>query len=387
MRKVFLAHPLFAAMFERKTKNFINIDPLQTGGKLTPEAREALLEWGDGYSVCDFCTTGRLDEIRTPPIYEFVHEKLPDFLGCDVARVTNGAREAKFAVIHSLAKKDAWVVLDGNAHYTSYIAAERCGLNVAEVPNTGYPDFRIEAERYAEVLEETKRKGEVVLCILTYPDGNYGNLADVKKIAKICGEYDVPLLVNAAYAVGRMPVKLKDIGADFIVGSGHKSMAASGPIGVLGMREEWEKIVLRRSERFKNKEVELLGCTARGATIVTLMASFPHVVERVKRWEEEVRKARYFAERMEKLGIRLLGDRPHNHDLMFFHAENLYEISKRVKKGRYFLYRELKARKIHGIKPGLTRYFKLSTYGLSWEEIDYVANAFAEIVEKYRVIE
>ncbi len=368
-------------MFQRKTKDFINIDPLQTGGKLTDEARKALLEWGDGYSVCDFCP-GRLDEIKNPPIHDFIHEQLPKFLGCDVARVTNGAREAKFAVVHSLAEKGGWIVLDSNAHYSSYIAAERAGLNVAEVPNTGYPEYKILPEKFADIFEELK--GKVVLAILTYPDGNYGNLPDAKKVAKICKEYDVPLLINGAYAIGRMPVKLSDIGADFIVGSGHKSMAACGPIGVLGMKDEWESIVLRKSKKFENKEIELLGCTARGATIVTLMASFPHVKERVKKWDEEVKKARYFADKMEELGIVQLGDKPHNHDLMFFHAENLYEISKKAKSGRYFLYKELKSRKIHGIKPGLTRYFKLSTYGLSYEELDYVLNAFKEIIEKYR---
>lgn len=372
-------------MFKRETKDFINIDPLQTGGKLTEEAKMALLEWGDGYSVCDFCTTGRLDEIRTPPIYNFVHEQLPKFLDCDVARVTTGAREAKFAVMHSLAKKDAWIVMDSNAHYSSYVAAERAGLKVALVPNTGHPEFLITPESFAQTLEDTKRKGEVVLALITYPDGNYGNIPDARKIAKLCSEYEVPLLVNAAYAIGRMPVSLRELGADFIVGSGHKSMAACGPIGVLGMKEEWARVVLRRSEKYKNKEVELLGCTARGAPIVTLMASFPHVKERIKRWDEEVRKARKFADGMEKLGIKQLGEKPHNHDLLFFNAENLYEISKRAKDGRFFLYRELKARRIHGIKPGLTRFFKLSTYMLSDEEIDYVLNAFREILENYEL--
>ena len=370
-------------MFKRETKDFINIDPLQTGGKLTKEARQALLEWGDGYSVCDYCTTGRLDEIQTPPIHDFIHNQLPKFLGCDVARVTNGAREAKFAVMHSLTKKDAWVVMDSNCHYSSYVAAERAGLNIALVPKTEYPDYTITPENFAQTIEETKKKGEIVLALLTYPDGNYGNLPDVRRIAKICSQYDVPLLVNGAYAVGRMPVSLKETGADFIVGSGHKSMAASGPIGVLGMKEEWAEVVLRKSEKYRNKEVELLGCTARGATIVTLIASFPHVRERVKRWGEEVEKARDFAKGMEELGIKQLGDKPHNHDLMFFHAEVLYEISKKAKGGRFFLYRELKSRRIHGIKPGLTRYFKLSTYGLSREQVDYVLSAFKEIVEKY----
>ncbi len=45
----------------------INLDPLQRGGILTPEARAALVEWGDGYSICDFCV-GAMDRIKNPPI-------------------------------------------------------------------------------------------------------------------------------------------------------------------------------------------------------------------------------------------------------------------------------------------------------------------------------
>jgi len=370
-------------MFKRKTKGFINIDPIQTGGRLTEEAREMLLEWGDGYSICDFCQ-GRLEEIKTPPIYNFINDELPKFLDCDVVRITCGARESKFIVMHSLAEKDGWVIMDGNAHYTSYIAAERSYLKVAEVPNTGYPDFEIKAEVFAQKIEEVLKKGKIVLAIVTYPDGNYGNFPDVKKIVKTCKSYDIPTLVNAAYSIGRMPISLKKIGCDFIVGSGHKSMASTGPIGVLGMKEEWQDIVLRKSSKYKNKEIELLGCSARGAAIMTLMASFPYVKKRIKEWDKEVKKARYFASKMEEMEIIQLGERPHNHDLMFFHAENLYKISKEVKKGGFFLYKELKSRRIHGIKPGLTRFFKLSTYGLSEEEIDYVLNAFKDILQKYK---
>lgn len=78
---------------ERGPKDAINIDPLQTGGILTEDARKALLEWGDGYSICDFCG-GVLDLIKKPPVYEFVHEALPEFIGTDDVRLTHGARES-----------------------------------------------------------------------------------------------------------------------------------------------------------------------------------------------------------------------------------------------------------------------------------------------------
>ena len=116
---------------KRDANDFINIDPLQTAGKLTPEAKETLLEWGDGYSVCDFCG-GILDMIKKPPIEEFVHKALPEFLGTDDARVTNGARESKFIVFNALGKADkgGYVVMDGLAHYSSKVAAERAGLDI-----------------------------------------------------------------------------------------------------------------------------------------------------------------------------------------------------------------------------------------------------------------
>lgn len=103
---------------KRDTPRLINLDPLQTGGILTPEARRALLEWGDGYSVYDYCMSS-LNQIKTPPLFDFVHKALPEFLGCDQARLTNGAREAIFAAMNAVCRDGDWVVMDGNAHYSS----------------------------------------------------------------------------------------------------------------------------------------------------------------------------------------------------------------------------------------------------------------------------
>ncbi len=361
----------------------INIDPLQRGGVLTPEARKALIEWGDGYSICDFCA-GVMDEIKTPPIDEFVHSALPEFLGIDEVRVTHGAREGKFAAMHALCEKGDWVVMDGNAHYTTILAAERAGLKIQFASSSGEPKYAISAQGYADAIEQAyEQRGNVSMAVLTYPDGNYGNIADARDIADVCHDYGLPFLLNGAYSVGRMPINASDLGADIIVGSGHKSMASCGPIGVLGASAEYAKTIFKLSATKKNKAVELLGCTVRGAPLLTMMASFPSVVERTKHWDEEIHKARKFSERMEALGIEQQGDKPHNHDLMFFKAENLYEISKTAKKGRYFLYRDLKDRGICGIKPGLTKQFKLSTYQLSQEQIDLVLAAFEEIISSY----
>lgn len=374
---------------KRDTRSFINIDPLQTAGLLTEAAKDALLEWGDGYSVCDYCN-GALDLVKKPPIQEFVHKALPEFLGADEARVMNGARESKFAVMHTLASaapdRNNYVVMDAWAHYSSKVAAERAGLDIVL---TRKPESEVLPEDFLQAIETGMEQygKKPLLTLITYPDGNYGNVSDVKKIAAVSHEFGVPVLLNGAYAVGRMPVNARELGVDYIVGSGHKSMAASGPVGVLGVcGEDAAAQLFRKSVHSKVKEVEMLGCTSRGAPIMTLMASFPEVVERTQpeNWAKEVDSARGFIRRLEETGkFKLFGQNPHHHDVMFFEAPGFFNISERVKRGRFFLYDELKERQIHGIKPGLTKNFKMSTFGLGSEKTDLIADSFIDILNKY----
>ena len=364
-------------------RNNLNLNPLQRGGVLPVEARKALYEFSDGYSVCDYCA-GRLDEISKPEIKGFLDD-LATFMNTDHARTVHGAREGKFAVMHALCKPGDTIVIDGNAHYTTHVAAERAGLNMVEVPNTDYPDYKINPENYKEVLDDLADQGEdVSLVLLTHVDGNYGNLTDSSSIGKIAHDAGVPLLLNCAYSMGRLPVDSKVLNADFIVGSGHKSMAASGPIGVLGLKEEWADILLKKSERHAVKELEMLGCTSRGAPVATLMASLPFVVERLKKWGEEVRGTRKFVDIMEKIeGVTQLGIKPTEHDLVRFETPVFDKIAEKHPRRGFFLYEELKKRNIVGIKRGQTKWFKCSIYGFSQEQKDYIGESFVEIVDKY----
>ncbi|MEM2266260.1 MAG: hypothetical protein QW687_05460, partial [Candidatus Hadarchaeales archaeon] len=130
-------------------EGIINLNPIQRGGILTPEARRALMEFGDGYSVCDWCPpkTPRLDRIEKPPIADFL-EDLAEFLHLKVARVVTRCREGKFIAFSSLASPGDWVVVDSLAHYSTYLAAELAHLKVREVPHSGPPEFRISPETY-----------------------------------------------------------------------------------------------------------------------------------------------------------------------------------------------------------------------------------------------
>ena len=313
---------------------------------------------------------------------------LASFINTDHARTVHGAREGKFAVMHALCKPGDTIVVDGNAHYTTHVAAERTGLNIVEVPNSEYPDYKINPEGYKEVLDDLTDQGEEVsLVLLTHVDGNYGNLTDSSSIGKIAHNAGVPLLLNCAYSMGRLPIDAKAFNADFVVGSGHKSMAASGPIGVLGLKDEWADILLKKSKRHAVKELEMLGCTSRGAPVATLMASLPFVIERLKNWDKEVQDTRKFVDQMEKIeGVVQLGVKPTEHDLVRFETPVFDEIASKHPRRGFFLYEELKKRNIVGIKRGQTKWFKCSIYGFSKDQKDYIGESFIEIVNKYHEI-
>ena len=141
--------------------------------------------------------------------------------------------------------------------------------------------------------------------------------------------------------------------------------------------------MLRKSVRHRNKDVELLGCTVRGVPLMTLMASFPYVKERVNKWDQQASKAQWFSAELEKLGFMQLGDKPHRHDLLHFDAPALYEISKHVRERGYFLYKELKERGIFGPQPGLARSFKLSTFAADRQQLGVVIDSFQAMLKKY----
>jgi Sep-tRNA:Cys-tRNA synthetase len=331
--------------------------------------------------------------ITNPPIQQF-YQDLAEFLGMDVARVVTRCREAKFIAFRMLGRPGGYVVLDSMAHYSSYIAAELAELKVKEVPNSGPPEYKVNLEAYAGKIDEVKKEtGKLpVAVLLTHVDYLYGNLNDAKVVARIAKEYSVPYILNCAYSAGIMPVSGKELGADVLTSSGHKSWAASAPTGILAFNKSLEDKFTTKSKiegdltkrKFGAKELAMLGCTVMGAPLITLMASFPEVVRRVERWGEEVEKVRYLVAELEKIeGVKHMGMRPKMHTLTHMETESFYRVSETHKRKGYFLYDELRSRKIVGIQPGLTKHFKFNTYGLTWDQIRYVRDAFLDIARKY----
>ncbi len=377
-------------------ENYINIQPIQAAGRLTAEAMKALIAYGDGYSTCDQCRKPfRLDKITKPPIAEF-HDELANFVNMDQARVTPGARRAFQAVCQSLVEKGDSVIVTALAHYTEFLAVEGAKAVVKEVP-TDEKNI-ITGDALAQKIEDVTRESgkPPVLVMLDGFDYSFANEHDTKGAAKVAHQYDIPILYNGAYTVGVMPVDGKALGVDFVVGSGHKSMASPAPSGVLATTDEYASKVLRTtqmmgdvtSRKFGVKEVEMLGCTLMGGNILGMMASFPTIKARVTEWEEYVKKSNYIIDSILSIkGNRCLSEYPRKHTLTKIDTTDSFDVIARTHKRRGFYFSdELKERGIVGEFAGATRTWKLNTYGLSWDQTKYVADAFKDIAGKYGLL-
>ena len=370
----------------------INIDPIQAGGRLTADAMKAVIAYGDGYSVCDNCRKpNRLDYISKPPVAEF-HKDLAVWLNMDTARVVPGARRGFQAVAHTYVHKGDPVLLTSLSHYTEFLAIEEADGIACEIP----ADERhiVTADAAAEKIEEVKKQhGRLpVLAFIDHVDYQYGNIHDVQAIAKVAHQYDIPLLYNGAYTVGILPVDGKNLGADFVVGSGHKSMAAPAPSGVLAATAERAKEVFRTTaitgdvtkRKFGIKEPEMMGCTLMGVTLVGMMASFPHVKERVKHFGRELENAGIVTDALRSIaGTAILSEYPRKHTLTRVDTTASFDtVAQTHKKRGFYLSGALGEKGITGIIPGATRVWKYNTYGMTTTQAQYVAQVFVDIAQE-----
>ncbi|RJS89291.1 O-phospho-L-seryl-tRNA:Cys-tRNA synthase [Candidatus Bathyarchaeota archaeon] len=386
-----------------KYKGHIIVSPIMTGGILPGEVQRKIVEEGwlrVGYAICHDCLEGRSSLLGRPPVREFLKD-VAHFFGGEVAEHTLGCRGAQFAVMKTISdlarasgRRSGVVLVDSLCHYTTCIAAEMAGLRVVEVPNTGYPEYRVTAEDYVKRIESIREEEGILpaLLVATHVDPYHGNLSPVEEIGRVAEEDGIPYMVNAAYTAGVLPVNMSEMRADFLTVSAHKSMASLGPLGFLITSRDWSERLFKTSSlrmdwsgrEFGKKVPSLFGCSIGGLPLISAMYAFPHVAERVGRWEEELEKTRWFIREMEQIGgLKLLGERPHRHHLLHFETPVFWEISKHHRRRGFFLAEEMIRRGIVGLQRGLSRHIKLSVYGLPMEEVRKVRDAFQEIKEKY----
>ncbi len=83
-----------------------------------------------------------------------------------------------------------------------------------------------------EILAEAINPDTTALVSMIWANNETGLINPVKEYAEICHENGVPLHLDAVQAVGKIPVDMRDVKADFITFSAHKF---HGPKGIGGL--------------------------------------------------------------------------------------------------------------------------------------------------------
>lgn len=89
-------------------------------------------------------------------------------------------------------------------------------------------------------LKQLFKDNPPALLIVSHASNVTGEIADVERIAAICAERNVPLLVDAAQTAGLLDVDLSIPGITFWCASAHKSLMGQSGLGLLYVDREWD---------------------------------------------------------------------------------------------------------------------------------------------------
>ena len=167
--------------------------------------------------------------------YWHAHEKVAEFVGGKQGTTvfTKNTTESINMVAQGLAWKAGdrvlTTVLEHHSNLLPWRNLAKQGVDL-DIVGIG-PDYSIDPALVKAAITDRTR-----LVAITHASNVLGSVTPVEKIAKICHDNGVMLLVDAAQTVPHMPIDLAKMGCDFCVFSGHKMLGPTGT-GVLWMKE------------------------------------------------------------------------------------------------------------------------------------------------------
>lgn len=242
---------------------------------------------------------------------EQAREQVAGLLGARPREVvfTSGATESIAAASWGALRRDPerrHVALAAVEHSAVRQWADRFGTStVVGVDRTG----RVDA---GELLEAVRT--DTALVHVQWGNHEVATLQPVAEVVAGCRERGVPVHVDAAQAVGHVPVDFHGLGADLLSVSGHKFGAPAGTGALLvrrGVRFE-PLLVGGDQERARRAGLEHLpGIVGFGAAADELAAGLGEEVERERRLTDRVRAWADGADGVSVLGAPADGSLPH----------------------------------------------------------------------------
>ena len=168
---------------------------------------------------------------------EQARERLANLLGCEASELifTSGATESNNMVIKGLAKKAG----KGKHFITSQIEHPAVLEPCKHLEKYGYEVTYLPVDRRGLVDPEELRRSIIsttALISIMHANNEVGTIQDIAALAKVAASKGVPFHTDAAQSVGKIPVRVDELGVDFLTVAGHKFYAPKG-VGALYIRE------------------------------------------------------------------------------------------------------------------------------------------------------
>ena len=129
--------------------------------------------------------------------------------------------------IHTLVKPGSTVVISGFEHNAVTRPLHALG---AKIKVAGRRLF--DPEDTLDAFEKALRSGADA-AIFTHVSNVFGYVLPVEEISRLCRQYGVPFIIDAAQSAGSQEVKQRGLGADFIAMPGHKGLLGPQGTGLL----------------------------------------------------------------------------------------------------------------------------------------------------------
>ena len=227
--------PIFGRVFDRE--NLVYLDSAATSLKPQP-VLDAMMRYYTEYSTNVERGVYALSEKATQ-VYEGARKDIADFIGAarpeEIVFVRN-ATEGINLVVKTFGGRHVGegdgILLTEMEHHANLVpwqelAKERkAKLFFLPFDTNGELDW--DKNRFGEFLKTRRIK----IVSLTHVSNVLGTINPIREIVIRSHEAGVPVVCDAAQSTPHIPIDVRDLGADFIVFSGHKMLGPTG-IGVL----------------------------------------------------------------------------------------------------------------------------------------------------------
>ena len=156
-------------------------------------------------------------------------EAAADLFDCQPEQValTTSCTHGLNIAIRTLVKPGGRVVVSGFEHNAVTRPLHALGAKVT-VAGRKLFDWEDTLESFDRALKQGADAA-----VFTHVSNVFGYILPVEALAALCKERGVPFIIDAAQSAGALPVKLKELGADFMAMPGHKGLLGPQGTGLL----------------------------------------------------------------------------------------------------------------------------------------------------------